>query len=129
MSFSKLCEIFKEEVASMKKTDFRETLTEQIHAKHYQIELYARFEGEAGGNIEDRLTRIRSISGVTIVSTKDATSSARTVLKVKFHPELDSMRPATYVRTILIPDINSGTKVPGVQVVGIVRGSLTTLER
>jgi hypothetical protein len=127
MSFYKLYETFMDETSNMKKVDFREMLTEQKHARHYQIELYARFEAEAGGNIEDRLTRIRSIKGVTIVSKQEGTP-ARSVIRVKFHPELDAMRASTYVRTILMPDINSSSKVPGVHVLGIVRGSLKQLE-
>ena len=49
--------------------------------------------------------------------------------KVKFHPEKDSLQPATYINQILVPEINSSRLVPGVKVLDVVKGTLKRLDK
>ena len=129
VDFHKLHREFMEEVSSMKTKSFRESLLEKRTgaARHFQVSLRAYFDPSIGGNIEDKLIRVRSIDGVTIVTSDPTETENVYLLKVKFHPEFESMRPSTYVRTVLIPGINASKKVPGVRVRSLIHGSLRSV--
>lgn len=129
VDFQKLYREFKEEVSSMKTKSFRESLLEKRMgaARHFQVSVRAYFDPSTGGNIEDKLIRLRSIDGVTIVTSDPTESENIYLLKIKFHPEFESMRPATYVRTVLIPGVNASKKVPGVRITSIIHGSLRSV--
>lgn len=89
-------------------------------ARHFSIDLRLAVDDNIGGNIEDKLIRIRSIDGVTIVSPQENyDQSGIYTVRIKFHPLLDSMRPVTYIRTVLLPQINSSTQNPGVKVAAV----------
>ena len=126
MNFYQLNRIFKESASNMGHKDFRDLLVERVSSGQHQIELDIRFDTEKKGIVEDRFARIRSITGVTIVSEpsddRARDTERRSTIRVKFIPEA-SMRPVTYARTVLIPGIN-GKTVPGVHVVSIVPRSI-----
>ena len=74
----------------------------------FEVELYLRIRG----GVDETLTDIRSIEGVTIVSSTEtrgslATGGYTTRAKIKFHPQKEAMTGQTYVKQILIPTINS----------------------
>lgn len=74
----------------------------------FEVELDLRIRT----GVDQTLTDIRSIEGVTIVSTSDtrgslATGGYTTRAKIKFHPQQEAMTGQTYVKQILIPTINS----------------------
>ena len=72
----------------------------------FEVELLVRIRG----GVDDTLTDIRSIDGVTIVSTIESISKSTGVeskLKIKFHPQREAMTGQSYVKQILIPTINS----------------------
>jgi hypothetical protein len=130
MSYYKMIDNFLGHMDRMKSHDVHDLLKEvEGKARHFQVEVAVQYLDDQGGNIEDTLTRIRSIDGVTVVSTQQSEGRKKGVLRVKFHPRLESMRPITYVRNVLIPDINSSTKTPGVRVTGIVPGTFKRLDR
>ena len=53
-------------------------LLEVGDARQYQLDLIMRFDNTKSGSMEDKLIRLRSIEGVTIVDTREQTSSATT---------------------------------------------------
>ena len=98
----------------------------------FQVSLRLQFTKGTGGGIEQKLNRIRAIDGVTVVGHAEGERMGdRNVIeaKVKFHPESDSLRPASYVRQVLVPDINSSRIVPGVKVIEIISGTLKRLDK
>ena len=96
--------------------------------RHFSIDLRLAIDDEIGGGIEDKLIRIRSINGVTVVSPQENYDlSGVYTIRVKFHPQLDSMRPVTYIRNVLVPQINSSYKVPGVRVLGVLDNTFKRL--
>lgn len=100
----------------------------KIHVRHFSIDLRLAIDDSVGGGIEDKLIRIRSIDGVTIVSPQENYDlSGVYTIRVKFHPQLDSMRPVTYIRNVLVPQINSSYKVPGVRVLGVLDNTFKRL--
>jgi hypothetical protein len=81
---------------------------EEYRVRVFEVELYLRIRG----GVDQTLTDIRSIDGVTIVSSEDTTGSKQTGgyttrAKIKFHPQQESMTGQSYVKQILIPTINS----------------------
>jgi hypothetical protein len=85
-----------------------------------------------GGGIEQKLNRIRSIQGVTVVGHEEGQKvGAMRVIeaRIKFHPASDSLRPFSYVNQVLVPEINSSKVVPGVKVIDIVRGTLKRIDK
>lgn len=99
-----------------------------IHVRHFSIDLRLAIDDAIGGGIEDKLIKIRSIDGVTIVSPQENYDlSGVYTIRVKFHPQLDSMRPVTYIRNVLVPQINSSYKVPGVRVLGVLDNTFKRL--
>lgn len=121
--FSKNMEIFRRhEVFDILKED----KTDRV--RHFSIDLRLGIDDAVGGGIEDKLIRIRSIDGVTIVSPQENYDLGGVyTIRVKFHPQLDSMRPITYIRNVLVPQINSSYKVPGVKVLGVLDGTFKRL--
>ena len=98
----------------------------------YQVNLILKVDRSVGGGLEQKLNRIRAIQGVTVISHEEYTGTpgVDTIeAKIKFHPESDAMRPGTYVTRILIPSIDVSSKVPGVSVVKIVKGTLKRLDK
>lgn len=74
----------------------------------FEVELFLRIRG----GVDDTLTDIRSINGVTIVSNLEtrgslATGGYNTKTRIKFHPQQEAMTGQSYVKQILIPTINS----------------------
>lgn len=131
MDFHKVCREFREEVFNMKNKDFRGSLIKEAVGKsrHFKIQMRVYFNPKKGGSIEDKLINIRAINGVTVVNSDPSSDKNVYVVNVKFHPEFDSMRPSTYVRTILLPAINSDKRTPGVRVLSIVPNSLRKVEK
>jgi hypothetical protein len=50
-------------------------------------------------------------------------------VRIKFHPELESMTGETYVKNVLIPAIDISRHVPGVTVASVVKGSMKRLDK
>ena len=104
----------------------------EFETRLYQVNLKIQVDRDTGGGIEQKLNRIRAIEGVTVVGHDDISAGKiRQVIeaRVKFHPDSDSTRAATFVRQILVPEINSSKLVPGVRVIEIVAGSLKRLDK
>ena len=98
----------------------------------FQVNLRLSIDKGQGGGIEQKLNRIRAISGVTVVSHQDGDSirGKETIeAKIKFHPEKDSEQGISYVRKTLIPDINSSRHVPGVKVVQSIPNSFKRIDK
>ena len=121
---------FVKNMDSYKTHDFTDIIKEEkeAHVRHFSIDLRLGIDNAIGGGIEDKLIRIRSIDGVTIVSPQENYDLGGVyTIRVKFHPQLDSMRPVTYIRNVLVPQINSAHKVPGVRVLGILDNTFKRL--
>ena len=104
----------------------------EFETRLYQVNLKIQVDRDTGGGIEQKLNRIRAIEGVTVVSHDDLSQGrSRQVIeaRIKFHPDSDSTRPVTFVRQVLVPEINSSKLVPGVRVIDIVSGSLKRLDK
>tara|TARA_R110002074_G_scaffold393839_1_gene580783 strand:- start:778 stop:1563 length:786 start_codon:yes stop_codon:yes gene_type:complete len=74
----------------------------------FEAELVIKIKRRA--TIDDTLADIRSIAGVTIVSSIQSQSSGdgiTSTIKVKFHPAKEAMTGQTYVKQVLVPTINS----------------------
>jgi hypothetical protein len=74
----------------------------------FEVELFLKIRA----GVEATLTDIRSIEGVTIVSSAETRGSVgtggyTTKAKIKFHPQKEAMTGQSYVKQILIPTINS----------------------
>jgi hypothetical protein len=119
--FYRTYENFTRSMQSYKSKEVFDLLKEEVgDARHFSIDLRLAIDDNIGGNIEDKLIRIRSIDGVTIVSPQqNYDQSGIYTVRIKFHPLLDSMRPVTYIRNVLMPQINSTSQNPGVRVAGI----------
>ena len=123
-------EEFRKELREIAKSLIMEQ--EAFETRLYQVNLKIQVDRDTGGGIEQKLNRIRAIEGVTVVSHDDLSQGrARQVIeaRIKFHPDSDSMRPVTFVRQVLVPEINSSKLVPGVRVIDIVSGSLKRLDK
>mgnify|MGYP003625664558 CR=1 FL=1 len=130
MSYYKMIDNFLGHMDRMRAHDVHDLLKEdERKARHFQVEIGVEYLEGQRSNVESTLTRIRSIDGVTVVSTQQVEGIRKGVLRIKFHPRLESMRPITYVRNVLIPDINSSTKTPGVKVTGIIPGTFKRLDK
>jgi len=104
----------------------------EFETRLYQVNLKIQVDRDTGGGIEQKLNRIRSIQGVTVVSHDDLSAgAAKQVIeaRIKFHPDSDALRPGTYITQILVPEINSSKLVPGVKVIDIVRGTLKRIDK
>ena len=126
MDFQRACREFHEEVQNMKHKDFRESLIKEAKGKsrHFEMKMKIYFNPKKGGTIEDKLVNMRAINGVTVVSSDPSGDENIYDVKIKFHPEFDSMRASTYIRTILVPGINSDKRTPGVRIMSVAPGSL-----
>ena len=74
----------------------------------FEVELYLKIRA----GVDATLTDIRSIEGVTIVSSTETRGSLSaggysTKAKIKFHPQKEAMTGQSYVKQVLIPTINS----------------------
>jgi hypothetical protein len=100
---------------------------EEEKLRVFEVQLVVKIQRAAG--IDDTLTDIRSIPGVTVVSSVESQRSGAgfvSTIKVKFHPSKEAMTAQTYVKQILIPAINS-REIPGCIVMRYVPRSLETL--
>tara|TARA_R110000796_G_scaffold122164_2_gene236491 strand:+ start:11358 stop:12143 length:786 start_codon:yes stop_codon:yes gene_type:complete len=73
----------------------------------FEVELVVKIKRQVN---DDTLADIRSIPGVTIVSSLRSQKSGGGIIstiKVKFHPSKEAMTGQTYVKQVLIPTINS----------------------
>tara|TARA_R110002074_G_scaffold79614_2_gene179367 strand:+ start:297 stop:662 length:366 start_codon:yes stop_codon:yes gene_type:complete len=92
---------------------------EKYRLRTFQVVILVKISADYG--IEETSQDIRSLPGVTVVTAIDSQylESMRewsSVLRIKFHPQKDSLPGADYVKKILIPAINS-SKIPGTRVV------------
>lgn len=81
---------------------------EEDKLRVFEAELVIKIKRQA--SIDDTLADIRSIPGVTIVSSLQSQKSGGGVvssIKVKFHPSKEAMTGQTYVKQVLVPTINS----------------------
>ena len=81
---------------------------EDIGIRVFEVEVIVKIRAQAG--IDDTLADIRSIPGVTIVSSLQSQKSGGgfiSTIRIKFHPSKEAMTGQTYVKQILIPTINS----------------------
>jgi len=104
----------------------------EFETRLFQVTLKIQVDRDAGGGIEQKLNRIRAIEGVTVVGHEDVDPlMGKSVIeaRIKFHPDSDALRPATYVNQILVPEINSSKLVPGVKVIDVVKGSMKRLDK
>ena len=97
---------------------------EEEGLRMFETELIIKIRKHAG--IDDTLADIRSIPGVTIVSSLHSQKSGGGVastIRVKFHPSKEAMTGQTYVKQILVPTINS-REIPGCIVMRYIPRSL-----
>lgn len=118
----------------MVKKAIKRKLMEQegFETRLFQVNLRLLVDKGQGGGIEQKLNRIRAIEGVTVVShiEGDSVIGKDTIeAKIKFHPPKGSERGISYVRRVLIPDINNSQQVPGVKVLEAVPKSLKRLDK
>jgi len=100
---------------------------EEEKLRVFEVQLTVKIHRVAG--IDDTLTDIRSIPGVTIVSSVASQRSKGgfvSTIRVKFHPSKEAMTAQTYVKQILIPAINS-REIPGCIVMKYIPRSLERL--
>jgi len=119
---------------AIRKVIRKHVLKEEVgfETRLFQISLTLQIDKGTGGGIEQKLNRIRSIQGVTVVGHEEGENlggKSVIVARIKFHPESDSLRPYSYINQILVPDINSSKSVPGVRVIEIIRGTLKRLDK
>ena len=89
MSYYKMVDNFLGHMDRMRRHDVHDLLKEvEGKARHFQVEIGVEYIQGQGGNIEDTLTRIRSIDGVTVVSTQQAEGRSKGVLRIKSESSL-----------------------------------------
>jgi hypothetical protein len=126
MDFYKLNSKFQERI---QKEGVQYLLKEVGDARQFQLDLMIRFDNEKAGSMEDKLIRLRSIEGVTIVDTREPDQFGNYKTRIKFHPRLDSVRPITYLRTVLIPQIRTASVGQGITILKIVPNSLVDITK
>jgi hypothetical protein len=104
-------------------------LLEVGDARQFQLDLIMKFDNTKSGSMEDKLIRLRSIEGVTIVDTREPDQFNNYKTRIKFHPRLDSVRPITYLRTVLIPQIRTASIGAGITIVKIIPNSLINITK
>jgi hypothetical protein len=104
-------------------------LLEVGDARQFQLDLIMKFDNTKSGSMEDKLIRLRSIEGVTIVDTREPDQFDNYKTRIKFHPRLDSVRPITYLRTVLIPQIRTASIGAGITIVKIIPNSLINITK
>ena len=124
----------RDRLREMVKKAIKRKLMEQegFETRLFQVNLRLLVDKGQGGGIEQKLNRIRAIEGVTVVShvEGDSVIGKDTIeAKIKFHPPKGSERGISYVRRVLIPDINNSQQVPGVKVLEAVPKSLKRLDK
>jgi hypothetical protein len=92
---------------------------EKYKLRTFQVSLLIRIDADFG--IEETSQDIRSLPGVTVVTALssqflETQREYNSVIRVKFHPQKDSVSGVHYVEKKLIPAINS-SKIPGVRVI------------
>jgi len=87
----------------------------RYHLRHFKVELILSIESQYG--IEETLADIRSIPGVTIVTAIESVYNTfqrkyTSRIRIKFHPNKDSMGAKYYIHKVLLPVIRS-REIPG----------------
>jgi hypothetical protein len=97
--------------------DKLETLKEEKYKlKMFQLNIDLEIESRYG--VEESLQSVRAIKGVIIVTAIDSTYNDRrktylSRIKIKFHPERDTMTATKYINGQLLPELRN--KIPGVK--------------
>jgi len=91
---------------------------EKYHLRHFKVELIVSIDSQYG--IEETLADIRSIPGVTIVTALESQYNEfqkkyRSRIRIKFHPNKDSMGAKHYIHKVMLPIIRS-REIPGTTV-------------
>ena len=91
----------------------------RYHLRHFKVELILSIESQYG--IEETLADIRSIPGVTIVTALESQYNEfqkkyTSRIRIKFHPNKDSMGPKHFIHRVLLPVIRS-REIPGTTVI------------
>jgi hypothetical protein len=91
---------------------------EKYKLRMFQTELLLSIDSTYG--VEESLQALRSISGVTIVTAIDSLfrkgeGNYISKVKIKFHPQRESITPGKYIDEILLPAIRSQA-IPGVKI-------------
>jgi hypothetical protein len=89
---------------------------EKYKLRMYQVELTLQISSDYG--VEETLQDIRSLPGVTVVTAlnsayRQASRNYTSLVRVKFHPQLDSMSAQKYLTDILLPAIKNDSIIPG----------------
>ena len=113
MTFTEIDQIIEEKLELLQE--------EKYKLRIFQVELLLKIQSESG--VEETLQDIRSIGGVTVVTALDSlfrknASSYLSRVRIKFHPQMDSTRPITFIRDHLLPIIRSA-EIPGCGVVRV----------
>ena len=92
---------------------------EKYKLTQYKVELIVSIDSQYG--IEETLADIRSIPGVTIVTALESSYNETqkkyaSLIRVKFHPRLETMGAKYYIRKVLLPTIRS-REIPGATVI------------
>lgn len=92
---------------------------EKYKLRIFKVELLLIIQSSSG--VEETLQDIRSIGGVTVVTALDSTyrkglDSYLSKVRVKFHPQKETTRAATFIEDHLLPVIRS-SEIPGCTVV------------
>ena len=92
---------------------------EKYHLRHFKVELIISIESSYG--IEETLADIRSIPGVTIVTALESQYNEFqkkyvSRVRIKFHPNKDSMGAKYYIHKVMLPIIRS-REIPGCTVI------------
>ena len=93
---------------------------EKYRLRMYQVKLTLQISSDYG--VEETLQDIRSLPGVTIVTAlnslyRQGIGTYTSLVKVKFHPQLDSMSAQKYLTDILLPAIKSDKIIPGTKLI------------
>lgn len=91
----------------------------KYHLRQFKVELILSIESSYG--IEETLADIRSIPGVTIVTAMESLYNEFqkkyvSRIRIKFHPNKDSMGAKYYIHKVMLPIIRS-REIPGCTVV------------
>tara|TARA_R110002124_G_C8964012_1_gene514320 strand:- start:239 stop:598 length:360 start_codon:yes stop_codon:yes gene_type:complete len=92
---------------------------EKYRLRTYQIGLLLKIDSSYG--VEETLQDIRSIGGVTVVTSLDSiyrksTATYMSHVRVKFHPQKESTTAKTFIKDHLLPVVRS-SEIPGCTVI------------
>ncbi len=95
---------------------------EKYKLRMYQAEFILQISSDYG--VEQTLQDIRSLSGVTVVTAinsayRENKMSYTSELRIKFHPQSESMTAGKYLSDILLPALRNEKIIPGTKVVRV----------